>query len=100
MNRESYAKALRLRMYVLCSECARIIDIVEGNRQQRDLDAKDLVRTLPRNMPVDSKCLASTKHEPIPLRLRGKRTVLVVSRKERINYTRRPSWILCGKLST
>lgn len=31
-------------MYVLCSECARIIDIAEGNRQQRDVDAKDLVR--------------------------------------------------------
>ena len=38
------AKALRLRMYVLCSECARLIDIAEGNRQQRYVEGGDLVR--------------------------------------------------------
>jgi hypothetical protein len=38
------AKALRLRMYVLCSECARLIDLAEGNRQKRDVEGVDLVR--------------------------------------------------------
>ena len=31
-------------MYVLCSECARLIDIAEGNRQQRYVEGRDLVR--------------------------------------------------------
>lgn len=44
LNREARAKALRLRMYVLCSESARLIDLAEGNRQQRDVEAVDLVR--------------------------------------------------------
>ena len=41
---DSQAKALRLRMYVLCSECARLIDLVEGNRQQRDFEGTDFIR--------------------------------------------------------
>jgi hypothetical protein len=31
-------------MYVLCSECARLIDLDEGDRQQRDVEGVDLVR--------------------------------------------------------
>jgi hypothetical protein len=31
-------------MYVLCSECARLIDLAEGIRQQRDVEAVDLLR--------------------------------------------------------
>ena len=41
---DAQAKALRLRMYVLCSECARLIDIAEGNRPQRDVAGVDLLR--------------------------------------------------------
>jgi hypothetical protein len=41
---DAQAKGLRLRMYVLCSECARLIDLAESNRQQRDVEAIDLVR--------------------------------------------------------
>ena len=35
MDDDAQAKALRLRMYVLCSECARLIDLAEGNQPQR-----------------------------------------------------------------
>ena len=31
-------------MYVLCSECARLIDLAEGNRQQREVESADLER--------------------------------------------------------
>jgi hypothetical protein len=31
-------------MYVLCSECAHLIDLAEGNRPQRDVESVDLVR--------------------------------------------------------
>jgi hypothetical protein len=41
---DTQAKALRLRMYVLCSECARLIDLAEGNRQQRDVEGADFIR--------------------------------------------------------
>ena len=44
MDREAQAKALRLRLYVLCSECARLIDLAEGDWQQRDVEEVDLVR--------------------------------------------------------
>jgi hypothetical protein len=44
MDREAQAKALRLRMYVLCSECAHLIDLAEGNRPQRDVESIDLIR--------------------------------------------------------
>ena len=44
MDREAQAKALRLRMYVLCSECAHLIDLAEGNRLQRDIESADLIR--------------------------------------------------------
>jgi hypothetical protein len=37
-------KALRLRMYVLCSECARLIDFAEGNSPARNVEGADLVR--------------------------------------------------------
>jgi hypothetical protein len=41
---EPQAKALRLRMYVLCSECAHLIDLAEGNRPQRDIESTDIIR--------------------------------------------------------
>ena len=44
MDREAQANALRLRLYVLCSECARLIDLAEGNPPKRGVDAADLVR--------------------------------------------------------
>ena len=45
MDRNTKAgKALRLRMYVLCSECARVIDLAESNRPQRDVVSTDLIR--------------------------------------------------------
>ena len=44
VNRQAQARALRLRMYVLCSECARLIDLAEGNRQQREVESADLER--------------------------------------------------------
>ena len=44
VDRQDQAKALRLRMYVLCSECARLIDLAEGDRQQREVEPVDLLR--------------------------------------------------------
>jgi hypothetical protein len=41
---DAQAKALRLRMYVLCSRCAYLIDLAEGNPPQRDVEGADLVR--------------------------------------------------------
>jgi hypothetical protein len=31
-------------MYVLCSECAYLIDLAEGNQPQRDVESTDLIR--------------------------------------------------------
>ena len=31
-------------MYVLCSECARLIDLAEGNNQRREVKPDDLVQ--------------------------------------------------------
>jgi hypothetical protein len=31
-------------MYVLCSECARLIDLAEGNPPQREAEGADLIR--------------------------------------------------------
>jgi hypothetical protein len=44
VDRDAQARALRLRMYVLCSECAYLIDLAEGNRPQRDVESVDLIR--------------------------------------------------------
>jgi hypothetical protein len=44
LNRKAQAKALRLRLYVLCSECARLIDLAEGNPPKRKVEAADLIR--------------------------------------------------------
>lgn len=44
MGGDAQAKALRVRLYVLCSECARQIDLFEGNRQQREVEGSDSVR--------------------------------------------------------
>jgi hypothetical protein len=40
---DAQAKAVQLRMYVLCPECARLIDIAEGNRPQRDVEGRDII---------------------------------------------------------
>jgi hypothetical protein len=44
MDVEAQAKTLRFRMYVLCSECARLIDLAQGNCPQRDVERTDLSR--------------------------------------------------------
>jgi len=44
VDRQAQARALRLRLYVLCSECARIIDLADGNKPQRMIEAADLIR--------------------------------------------------------
>jgi hypothetical protein len=44
MDEDAQAKALRHRMYFLCSECARLIDLAESNRQQRGVEGTDLLR--------------------------------------------------------
>ena len=41
---DAQAKALRLRMYVFCSVCARLIDLADGNRQQRNVEGADLMQ--------------------------------------------------------
>jgi len=41
---DAQANALRLRLYALCPECARLIDLAEGNRPQRDIVGGDLLR--------------------------------------------------------
>jgi hypothetical protein len=43
MDREAHANTLRLRMYVLCSECARLIDFADGRKPQRAVEAADLI---------------------------------------------------------
>jgi hypothetical protein len=44
MDVEAQAKTLRLRMYVLCSECARLIDLAQGNYPGRPVERTDLIR--------------------------------------------------------
>jgi hypothetical protein len=44
VNVGAQAQALRLRMYVLCSECAHLIYLAEGNRPQRDIEGPDFIR--------------------------------------------------------
>lgn len=44
MDRKAQAKALRLRLYVLCSEWARLIDLAEGNPPKRKVESADLIR--------------------------------------------------------
>jgi hypothetical protein len=41
MDDISQAKALRLRLYVFCSECAHLIDLAENNPPQRDVEEGD-----------------------------------------------------------
>ena len=43
MEDDAQAKALRLRLYVLCSECARLIDLAKGNRPQRNVEGGDTI---------------------------------------------------------
>jgi hypothetical protein len=44
LDRVAQAKALRVRLYMLCSECARLIDLAEGNPPKRAVESADLVR--------------------------------------------------------
>lgn len=47
MDNDAQAKALRLRLYVSGSECARLINLAEGNHQHRhSVEGPDLVRHL------------------------------------------------------
>lgn len=39
---DAQAKALRLRLYVSCSECARLIDLAKGQRPARCVDGAEL----------------------------------------------------------
>jgi len=41
MNEIAQAQALRLQLYVSCSQCAHLIDLDEGNRPQRDVEEED-----------------------------------------------------------
>jgi hypothetical protein len=43
VDRQAQARALRLRLYFLCSECARLIDLAEGSKPQRAVKADDLI---------------------------------------------------------
>jgi len=40
----SQANALRLWLYVFCSECARLIDLAEGNWPRRHVEGSDIIR--------------------------------------------------------
>jgi hypothetical protein len=44
MNEIAQAQALRLQLYVSCSQCARLIDLAEGSRPQRDVEEEDVIR--------------------------------------------------------
>jgi hypothetical protein len=44
MNEIAQAQALRLQLYVSCSQCAHLIDLDEGNRPQRDVEEEDVIR--------------------------------------------------------
>ncbi len=46
MDADAQAKGLRLWLYVFCSECARFIDLAEGDRQQPHVEGTDLIRHL------------------------------------------------------
>jgi hypothetical protein len=41
---DSDARAKALRLYLSCSECARLIDLAEGRRPARYVDRADLAR--------------------------------------------------------
>jgi hypothetical protein len=43
VDNDAQAKALRLRLYVSCSECARLIDLAEGQRPARHVEGADLM---------------------------------------------------------
>ena len=43
MEDDAQAKALRLLLYVLCSECASLIDLAKGNRPQRNVEGRDII---------------------------------------------------------
>ena len=44
VDNDAQAKALRLRLYVSCSECARLIDLAEGQRPARHVEGTDLMQ--------------------------------------------------------
>lgn len=41
MDQETQTKAVRRLMYMYSSECARLIDLAEGNQQERDVEGMD-----------------------------------------------------------
>jgi len=46
VDADAQAKALRLQLYVSCSECARLIDLAEGSRPARHVKGADLMQHL------------------------------------------------------
>ena len=44
MDGNAKANALRLRLHVLCFECARLIDLTEGNQHPRHVEDMALIR--------------------------------------------------------
>ena len=44
MNELAQAQALRLQLYVSCSQCALLIDLAEDSRPQRDVEEEDVIR--------------------------------------------------------
>jgi len=44
VDSDAQAKALRLRLYFSCPECARLIDLAEGNQQHRHIEGPDLIQ--------------------------------------------------------
>jgi hypothetical protein len=55
VNRQDQAKALRLRMYVLCSECARLIDL-RKMREARRKDKAEAKRAARGTTPAAERC--------------------------------------------
>ena len=70
MDREAQAKALRVRLYVLCSECARLIDLAEGNPPKREIEGGDMVRHAAEEHAAGWKC-STSGHKAEEARGRG-----------------------------
>jgi hypothetical protein len=43
VGHDAQTRALRRRLYVLCSECARLIDLAEGSQPQRGIEGRDII---------------------------------------------------------
>jgi hypothetical protein len=61
VDSDAQAKALRLRLYVSCSECARLIDLAEGSRPARPVEGADLLSL--KSTKLGLGCSASPSRE-------------------------------------